>query len=117
MIKPENKIQRITLSRSSEDREGIMPKIRNPIKYALNSSELSILLEEKPNDIRRETARISMAGNKCLVLPQQIPLVAIQHIKVASKAEKYKEFSTGKANEEIKGRMNIRVSNKRSIMI
>ena len=83
----------------------------------LNSSALSSLLEEKPKDTTRETARISIAGCKCLVFSRHAPLVMIQPVKAASKANKYKGFSSGKANEAIKGRMNIRVSNKGSIVI
>ena len=77
----------------------------------------SSLLEERAKEIRREAARISMAGCKCLLFPQDTPLVVIQPVKAASKANKYKEFIRGKAKEAIKGRMNIRVSNKGSIVI
>jgi homoaconitase/3-isopropylmalate dehydratase large subunit len=78
---------------------------------------LNSLLEEKPKETRRETVRISMAGCRCLVFSQDAPLAIIQTINVTSKANKYIEFISGKAKEEIKGRMNIRVSNKGSIMI
>ena len=58
-----------------------------------------------------------MAGCRCLVFSQDAPLVIIRPVKAASKVKKYKEFISGKAKEAIKGRMNIRVSNKGSIVI